>query len=123
MALWIAIAGLVVLSAALVVVLVRARRGARAPAAPGIAEPARPSGARVEGLAARIRALFPGGGATNDTWKGLEEALIRADVGPRAAADVVARVKERYAPPMDPADVVVEEIGRASCRERVFRTV
>ena len=63
------------------------------------------------GLAARIRALFPGGGATEDTWKGLEEALIRADVGPRAAADVVARVRARYQPAMDPADVVVEEIA------------
>jgi fused signal recognition particle receptor len=67
--------------------------------------------APATGLAARIRALFPGGGATEDTWKGLEEALIRADVGPRAAADVVARVKERYKPPMDPADLVVEEIA------------
>jgi fused signal recognition particle receptor len=81
----------------------------KAPAPPA-AEPERRA-APPTGLASRIRALFPGGGATEDTWKGLEEALIRADVGPRAAADVVGRVKERYKPPMDPADVVVEAIA------------
>jgi fused signal recognition particle receptor len=87
------------------------RPPSRAPdRAAAAAEPERRAAAPT-GLAARIRALFPGGGATEETWKGLEEALIRADVGPRAAADVVARVRERYKPPMDPADVVVEEIA------------
>jgi fused signal recognition particle receptor len=63
------------------------------------------------GLADRIRSLFPGGGATEDTWQGLEEALIRADMGPAAAADVVARVRAGYRSPMDPADLVVQEIA------------
>jgi fused signal recognition particle receptor len=67
--------------------------------------------AKAGGLAERIRALFPGGGATEDTWRGLEEALIRADVGPAAASDVVTRVRAGYRPSMDPADLVVEEIA------------
>jgi fused signal recognition particle receptor len=82
-------------------------------AAPGVPPTTAEKAPPPASLAARIRGLFPGGGATEDTWKGLEEALIRADVGPRAAADVVARVRERYKPPMDPADVVVEEIADA----------
>jgi fused signal recognition particle receptor len=81
----------------------------QAPAPPPAAEPEKR--AAPTGLAARIRALFPGGGATEETWKGLEEALIRADVGPRAAADVVARVRDRYQPSMDPTDVVVDAIA------------
>jgi fused signal recognition particle receptor len=81
----------------------------QAPAPPPAAEPEKR--AAPTGLAGRIRALFPGGGATEETWKGLEEALIRADVGPRAAADVVARVRDRYQPSMDPTDVVVDAIA------------
>jgi len=69
--------------------------------------PARTAG----GLADRIRALFPGGAVTEETWRGLEDALIRADVGPAAAADVVARVRADYRPAMDPADLVVEEVA------------
>jgi fused signal recognition particle receptor len=41
----------------------------------------------------------------------LEEALIRADVGPVAAAAVVARVRERYRPPADPAQVVADQVA------------
>jgi len=63
------------------------------------------------GLAERVRSLFRGG-TTEDTWREFEEALIRADVGPRAAADIVGRVREAYRPPMDPADVLVREVAR-----------
>jgi len=62
------------------------------------------------GLGERIRALVRGGQATEDTWRALEEALVRADVGPKASADIVRRVRQSYAPPMDPADVLVREI-------------
>ena len=62
------------------------------------------------GLGSRIRALFSGGKASAETWTGLEEALVRADVGPTAATAVVSRVRERYRPPMDPADVVAGEV-------------
>jgi fused signal recognition particle receptor len=64
----------------------------------------------TEGLGARIRSLFARGPST-ETWAGLEEALIRADVGPRAAADVVRRVRESYRPPADPAEVVAREVA------------
>jgi fused signal recognition particle receptor len=63
------------------------------------------------GLAERVRSLFRGG-TTQDTWKELEEALIRADVGPKAAADVVARVRDAYRPAMDPVDILVREVAR-----------
>ena len=63
------------------------------------------------GLAARIRSLFARG-TTDETWRGLEEALIRADVGARAAAELVQRVRERYHPPADPAEIVADEVAR-----------
>jgi fused signal recognition particle receptor len=62
------------------------------------------------GLAERVRSLFRGGEATEETWRQLEEALIRADVGPRAAADLVARVRENLDTSADPAEVLVREI-------------
>jgi fused signal recognition particle receptor len=110
---------LAVLLAAVAVGLVLARgRRPAAPAAPpeeAVAPtppaPAKQEPAEAGGLAERIRALFPGGGATEETWKGLEEALIRADVGPAAASDVVTRVRAGYRPSMDPADLVVQEIA------------
>ncbi len=71
------------------------------------AEAAIPAGT---GLAGRIRALFARG-ASEATWRDLEEALIRADVGARAAAAIVQRVRETYRPPADPADVVAGEIA------------
>ena len=76
-----------------------------------------PAGVREEkayvaptGLAERVRALFRGGEATEETWRRLEEALIRADVGPRAASDLVARVRENLDTSADPAEVLVREI-------------
>ncbi len=48
-----------------------------------------------EGLGSKVRTLF-GRGVGQDTWRELEDLLIRADVGPRASADLVARVKTSY---------------------------
>jgi fused signal recognition particle receptor len=75
-------------------------------AAPEAPRPAAPGA----GLGSRIRALFSGGTASKETWTGLEEALVRADVGPTAATAVVGRVRERYRPQMDPAEVVADEV-------------
>src|SRR5207249_3744178 len=61
------------------------------------------------GLAGRIRSLFVRG-VTDDTWRELEEALIRSDVGAKAASAIVGRVRRSYRPPADPADVVAAEI-------------
>ena len=65
---------------------------------------------RTEGLAGRIRSLFSRG-VTDETWRGLEEALIRADVGARAAADIVGRVRSTYQAGDDPAEVVTNEVS------------
>ena len=65
----------------------------------------------TEGLASRIRALFQGDRVTDDTWRGLEETLIRADVGPKAAAALVSAIRASYHPPDDPARVVAEAVA------------
>ncbi len=80
-------------------------------APPPVARPApRPAAVPAgEGLGGRIRSLFRAG-PTEETWEGLEEALIRADVGAKAAAALVSRVRERYRPPMDPAEIVSSEV-------------
>ena len=64
----------------------------------------------TRGLGDRIRALF-GGGVDEDTWRSLEDALIRADVGPKGAADVVTRVREAYRPPADPVEIVAAQVA------------
>jgi fused signal recognition particle receptor len=64
------------------------------------------------GLGQRIRSLFRGGQATEEAWRELEEALVKADVGPRASAAVVARVRESFDPSTDPASLVAIEIAR-----------
>ena len=64
-------------------------------------EPARhepgPSGGvfHKEGLGAKVKALFKGG-AGEESWSRLEDLLIKADVGPKGAADLVARVAFRH---------------------------
>jgi fused signal recognition particle receptor len=83
--------------------------GRARPAAPTRERPTEPP-ARPTGLADRVRSLFRGG-ASDDAWKGLEEALVRADVGPRASAAVVQRVRSAYQPPADPAEVLSAQIA------------
>jgi fused signal recognition particle receptor len=88
-----------------------AERAAQASGAPS--ETAAPSAAAIpatRGLGERIRRLFSGG-TTDETWRGLEQALIRADVGAKGSADVVARVRSSYRPSMDPAEIVVHEVA------------
>ena len=65
--------------------------------------------ARGEGLGPRVRALF-GRGADADTWHDLEELLLKADVGPRGAADLVARIREEYRAGVDPAQLLRDEM-------------
>jgi fused signal recognition particle receptor len=76
---------------------------------------------RTVGMATRIRGMFARG-VTDETWKELEEALIRADVGARASADVVTRVREAYRPPADPAEVVMREVVGVFAGDTPWRT-
>jgi fused signal recognition particle receptor len=83
----------------------------------GRAEPSIASGTAVldvpptspGGLGARVRRLL-GSAPTHDEWRELEGVLIRADVGARAAADLVARVKARFDSGSDPARLLRDEI-------------
>ena len=135
MELVVAIAVVVVLAAVLGFVAVRGRRRTTAPTAPPpprprdaspgdrrgapievpapttVSEPTRaPAGGafRGEGLGAKVRSLFSRADA--DVWGELEDLLLKADVGPTGARDLVARVKARYAPGDDPVDLVREEV-------------
>jgi fused signal recognition particle receptor len=84
-----------------------ARRRVR-PTGPG--SPAMPSGAfRGEGLGAKVRTVL-GRGTGADAWRELEDVLVRADVGPKASADLVARVRSRFTGDGDPARLLHEEI-------------
>ncbi|GIV00166.1 MAG: signal recognition particle receptor FtsY [Actinomycetota bacterium] len=82
----------------------RARARARGPAT---AAPDAPS--RGEGLGGRLRALL-GGTPDEAAWRSLEEALLRADVGPRTAARIVADLRARHRPGADPAALLAEEV-------------
>jgi fused signal recognition particle receptor len=93
----------------------RGRPGTRPPLTTGTSAPpsaapgAPPSAAPGAGLGARVRSLFQRE-ATEATWAELEDALIRADVGPKAAADLVARVRGDYRPGSDAAALLHAEI-------------
>jgi fused signal recognition particle receptor len=74
-------------------------------------EPVAPQRARpraTEGLGGRIRTLFRGG--QDDAWPGLEDLLVRADVGPKTSARIVADVRERWSAGSDPVELVGAEI-------------
>jgi fused signal recognition particle receptor len=73
--------------------------------------PPRAVAVRPGGLGERIRTLFRGGQATEETWRGLRETLIRADVGAAASERIVDRVRTSYRPGQDAAGVVAEEIA------------
>ena len=97
-----------------IVVGFRARRTQRpAPAHPAARppEPVAPAPAQVLAprLGARVRSLF-GGAVGEDTWNALEDALLKADVGPKGSADLVARVRGRYEPGADPEALLRDEI-------------
>ena len=69
-----------------------------------------PKEVRREGLGARLRALVGKDRPTDDDWRSLEEALVRADAGRTAARELVTRVRERHEPRQDPEVLLIEEI-------------
>jgi fused signal recognition particle receptor len=87
----------------------RRARPPRGPEPSGAPPPPPAPIVRAEGLGARVRTLF-GRGVGEDTWTQLEEVLLKADVGPRAASDLVARVREAYADGLEPAALLRDQI-------------
>jgi fused signal recognition particle receptor len=61
-----------------------------------------------DGLAAKVRVLF--GSRDVDMWAGLEDLLLRADVGPKGAADLVTRVRTDYRDGADPVGLLRDEV-------------
>jgi fused signal recognition particle receptor len=95
---------LVVVGALVTGMLVRKRSATMSQAPARVPAPARPSG-----LGGRLRELL-GNVPGDEEWKRLEEALIRADVGARAAGELVSRVRERFTADGDPAGLLQQEI-------------
>jgi fused signal recognition particle receptor len=97
-------------------VLFRRRRGREPPTEPAVRPVSEPARAPVPlerarpGLGQRIRSLVGGKAPGADDWNELEDTLVRADVGPAASSELVARVRERFTPQADPAALLEEEI-------------
>jgi fused signal recognition particle receptor len=66
---------------------------------------------RRAGLAERVARLVGKDRLTEEDWRSLEEGLIRVDAGPKAAAEVTTRARERYEPGQDPRLLLSEEIA------------
>lgn len=89
----------------------RERSSAQAGPVPGTrTDTSSGGGFRGEGLGAKVRAVFSRPDA--DVWGELEAVLLKADIGPRGSADLVARVRADYRDGDDPVDLVREEIVR-----------
>jgi fused signal recognition particle receptor len=90
-----------------VVFLIRRSRGVAASSASPAG--ARPPGTQGEGLGSRVRSLF-GKGVSEATWKEFEDILIKADLGPIAAADLVRRVRDDFRAGQDPAQLLQADV-------------
>jgi fused signal recognition particle receptor len=108
---------LFVVATALVVVRMRSARNRREPGSVPAgpvqgtrADPSSGGGFRSEGLGAKVRAVFARGDA--DVWQELESVLLKADIGPTGAADLVSRVRADHRDGDDPVALVREEIVR-----------
>ena len=75
---------------------------------PATAPAARPR-LRGDGLGARIRGAFRGD-AGGDPWAGVEDALIKADVGPATSSRIVTDVRGRWRDGDDPVALVHDEV-------------
>ena len=65
------------------------------------------------GLGARLRALFGSGGATEQSWEEVEEALIAADFGPEATLELVDTARAQAGRAQgDPRTLLAAEVQR-----------
>ena len=76
---------------------------------------------RREGLGRWARALAGKAEPTDEDWRALEEALIRADAGPAAAAAVIERVRGRWEPGADPEALLIDEVAGVFDGDKPFR--
>jgi fused signal recognition particle receptor len=83
-------------------------RDTAADAGVAVAPPGSAGGFKPAGLGARVRSLFTT--EDGDVWKSLEDLLVKADVGPRASADLVARVRASFREGDDPVALLRTEI-------------
>ncbi len=88
-------------------VVLRRRASSTVPTGAPSSEGGSPVGS--DGLGAKVRSLFRGG-SDEDTWAELEGVLLRADVGPLAADELVAYVRERTSPDSDPVALLSRRI-------------
>jgi len=97
--------------AVVVASLVRRRAGLRAGAsAEGVATSSStltPTDGDV-GLGWKVKALF--GRGDGDVWAGLEAILLKADVGPAGAADLVTRIRRDYRDGLDPVALLRAQV-------------
>ncbi|MEA2556909.1 MAG: fused signal recognition particle receptor [Actinomycetota bacterium] len=96
----------------LAVMVIRHRPSSRVPSdAPAVKPPElkAPSAPKVDGLGSKVRTLF-GKGVSDSTWRELEDLLVRADLGPTAAADLVARVRRDFKSGQDPAQLLQADV-------------
>jgi fused signal recognition particle receptor len=103
---------LVVLVVAAAAFLFVGSRSARSRARPTRGEDRRlihPSPVRGEGLGTRIRTVFERE-VSEDAWERLGDLLLRADVGPKATADLVSRVRAAWTREADPVALLRDEI-------------
>ena len=107
-AIWIAVVVIVVVLVGFVALRGRTAATSTAPSRPA---PTRPSasagGFAPAGLGSRVRAIFATS-SDGDAWAGFEDLLLKADVGPRATADITERIRARAS--SDPADALREEV-------------
>jgi fused signal recognition particle receptor len=84
------------------------------PAEQRLAAPPKEAGAsgggfHKEGLGAKVKALFHQG-TGDETWKSLEDLLLKADIGPKGAGDLVARIRADYTHGANPVSLLENEI-------------
>jgi len=104
----IAAVALLVLVGVVAVAVIRRPRTSKSAQAPAPAA-ATPAPVKADGLGSRVRSLF-GKGVSDSTWKELEDLLIRADLGPTAASDLVQRVRAEFKAGQDPAQLLQADV-------------
>jgi len=72
--------------------------------------PTRTSVLRGDGIGWRVRSLLGDGRPSDEQWDAVEDALVKADVGPATAARIVGDLKAGYVAGVDPVSLVTDEV-------------